>query len=414
MVMYRLLIAYSHRRLSSGGYMLYRKLGEHGPTVSILGFGAMRLPLLPAPGAPAAFDMNAPVDAAEATRMIEYAVEQGVNYFDTAYKYHGGQSEIVLGKALRPHRDKVMIATKLPPPFVNGPEDLERILNEQLEKLGTSHIDVCLLHGLDRDSWAKVQGFGALDFLNRAVADGRIRYPGFSFHDDVKVFKEIVDAYDWKVCQIQYNYYDEHAQAGKEGLLYAAGKGLGVIVMEPVRGGMLAEPVPDEVQAVWDSAPTKRAPAEWALRWVWKHGEVSTVLSGMSTMEQVVENVRVANEATANALSPEDIAVIASAREVYRRMVKVGCTACAYCMPCPQGLSIPTLFSAYNDTFVFPHKAEMVSVLYNTFLKPELRASACVDCGECEEKCPQHIEIRQQLKKVHEALFKPAGPAPAP
>jgi uncharacterized protein len=395
--------------------MLYRRLGAKGPIVSILGFGAMRLPLVsPAGGQTPAFDMNAPVDEAEATRMIEYAVEQGVNYFDTAYMYHGGQSELVLGRALKPYRDKVMISTKLPPPFVKGPDDFDRILNEQLDKLGTDHIDVYLLHGVDRAAWAKVRDLGVLTFLDRVVADGRIRYPGFSFHDDVKVFKEIVGAYDWRLCQIQYNYYDEHTQAGKEGLLHAASKGLGVVVMEPVRGGMLAEPVPVEVQAVWNEASTGRTPAEWALRWVWNHPEVSTLLSGMSTMSQVIENVKIAGNATANSLSSDEIALIGRARDVFKQMVKVGCTACAYCMPCHQGLSIPTLFSLYNDTFVFPHKAEFIAGLYNNFFRPEMQASACIECGECEEKCPQHIEIREQLKKVHERLFRPGMTPPGP
>jgi predicted aldo/keto reductase-like oxidoreductase len=329
--------------------MLYRKLGKDGPSVSVLGFGAMRLPLLnpPAPvDHPAVFDLNAPVDERESIGMIEYAVEHGVNYFDTAYMYHGGQSEAVLGRALKPHRDKVMIATKLPPPLVNGPEDFDRILGEQLKKLGTDYLDVYLLHGLDRDNWAKVRAMGVLEFLERTVADGRIRYPGFSFHDDVKVFREIVDAYRWRLCQIQYNYYDEHAQAGREGLLYAASKGLGVVVMEPVRGGMLAEPVPDRVKALIDGAPTKRSPAEWALRWVWNHGEVSTALSGMSTLNQVVENIRVAGEAVPGSLTADEIALIGSVRDVYRQMVRINCTSCGYCMPCPQGLSIPTLFAA--------------------------------------------------------------------
>jgi uncharacterized protein len=388
--------------------MLYRRLGRSGLNVSILGFGAMRLPTLNSTGQPAGgFDLNATVDEKESIRMIEYAFEQGVNYFDTAYMYHGGQSEVVLGKALKPHRDKVMISTKLPPPFVNGPGDFERILNEQLKKLGTSFVDVYLLHGLDSDSWIKVRDLGVLEFLDRAVADGRVRCPGFSFHDGVKVFKEIVDAYEWRLCQIQYNYYDEHAQAGKEGLLYAASKDLGVVVMEPIRGGKLAEPVPDEIQAIWDTASVKRTPAEWALRWVWNQGEVSTVLSGMSTVAQVMENIRLADDGQPDSLSPADLSLIDKAKRTYKEMVKVNCTACAYCMPCPSGVNIPMMFSAYNDLFVFPHKAEMVAALYNAFLKPEQRASACVECGECEEKCPQRIEIRDQLKKVHEALFRP-------
>jgi len=388
--------------------MLYRSLGNSGLDVSILGFGAMRLPLQNVSGSPATgYDPNAPIDEEEATKMIEYAIEKGVNYFDSAYMYHGGKSELTLGRALKPHRDRVMISTKLPVVLVNGPEDFDRFLDEQLKKLDTGFVDVYLLHGLSRESWSKVRDFGVLQFLDRAVADGRVRCAGFSFHDDAKVFTEIVDAYDWKLCQIQYNYYDEHSQAGKEGLLYAASKGLGVVIMEPIRGGMLAEPVPDQVRAIWDTAPVKRTPAEWALRWVWNHGEVSTVLSGMSTMAQVVENIRIADDGRLGSLSASELSLVDSVKRTYGAMVTVGCTACSYCMPCPSGVNIPMMFSAYNNLSVFPHKTEMTLALYNMFLKPEQRASACTECGECEEKCPQHIEIRDQLKKVHEALFRP-------
>ncbi len=387
--------------------MLYRNLWKNGPSASVLGFGAMRLPVVPAPGA-SGFDFGGPVDEAEASRMMVYAFEHGVNYFDTAYMYHGGKSELILGKTMKPFRDKVMLATKLPPSFVKGADDFDRILNDQLQKLQTSYIDVYLIHGVDRASWAKVRDLGVLPFLERAVADGRIRYPGFSFHDDASAFKDILDAYPWKVCQIQYNYYDEHDQAGKEGLRYAASKGVGVIVMEPVRGGKLAEPVPEAVQDIWNKSSLKRTPAEWALRWVWNHPEVATVLSGMSSMAQVEENIRIAAEARPNSLSDADLSLIAAVKETYRSMVKVNCTGCGYCMPCPQGLNIPILLSAYNDVFVFPDKAEHVAGLYNVFVPPEARASACVECGECEEKCPQHIDIKDQMKKVHETLNRPA------
>jgi uncharacterized protein len=387
--------------------MLYRQLGKTGLNVSVLGFGAMRLPLEASPdGPPKGFSPQAPVDRNESFRMIEYALNKGVNYFDTAYMYHGGMSEIILGEALKPVRDKVYISTKLPMILVNSPDDFDRILNEQLSRLQTGHVDVYLLHGLHEEVWNKVLSMGVLDFLARAKADGRVRHVGFSFHDSEKVFKEIVDSYDWELCQIQYNYYDEFAQPGRRGLAYGASKGLGVVIMEPIRGGMLAEPVPQEVQAIWDTSPIKRSPAEWALRWVWNHKEVSTVLSGMSTMAQVEENCRIADSAIASSLTGLEISLIEKARDTYRNMVKIGCTGCGYCMPCSSGVSIPTMFSGYNDLFVFPHKAEMIAMLYNVFLKPEQRASACSECGECEEKCPQHISIREELKKVHEALYR--------
>jgi uncharacterized protein len=388
--------------------MLYRKLGKSELNVSVLGFGAMRLPIESAPGAPAdVSNPNAPIDWPESIKMIEYAIDHGVNYFDSAYMYHGGKSELLVGDALKPYRDRVFLSTKLPVVLVNAATDFDKFLNEQLTKLQTDHVDVYLLHGLSEESWVKVRDMGILDFLDRAVSDGRVRNAGFSFHDDLKPFKEIVDAYDWKLCQIQYNYYDEHTQAGKEGLLYAASKGLGVVIMEPVRGGRLAEPVPDQVKALWDSASTKRTPAEWALRWVWNHAEVSTVLSGMSTMAQVVENIRIADDALPGTLTEQELSLVSKVRDAYKAMMKIDCTGCAYCMPCTTGVNIPMQFSAYNDLFVFPHKAEMMVMLYNWFLKPEQRASACIECGECEQKCPQHILIREELKKVHEALYRP-------
>lgn len=387
--------------------MLYRRLGSTPLSVSILGFGAMRLPLEQVGAdAPVAYDLNAPIDEKESIRMMEYAVAHGVNYFDSAYMYHGGKSETVLGKALKPYRDRVFIATKLPAVFVQGPGDFEKFLGEQLERLRTDYLDIYLLHGLHREVWSRIKEMGVLSFLDRVKSEGRVRFVGFSFHDDVRVFKEIVDSYDWALCQIQYNYYDEHAQAGKEGLKYAASKGMGVVIMEPVRGGMLAEPVPPEVEALWGSADIKRSPAEWALRWVWDHPEVSTSLSGMSTMEQVIANIGFAEEGEPNSLSPKELSLVREVREAYQKAFKVGCTGCSYCMPCQAGVSIPTMFSAYNDSFVFPHKAEMVAALYNIFLKPEQRASACIECGQCEEKCPQHIPIREELKNVHKRLSR--------
>jgi hypothetical protein len=228
---------------------------------------------------------------------------------------------------------------------------------------------------------------------------------GFSFHDEVKIFKEIVDSYDWEICQIQYNFFDENYQAGKAGLIYAASKGLGVAVMEPLRGGKLTDRIPAEVQAIWESTEKKRTPAEWALRWVWNHPEVSTALSGVSTMGQIMENIRVANEGKPNSLSEKELSMIARVREVYRKMLKIDCTGCAYCMPCETGVDIPLNFSLYNDMFMFKDP-EINVLLYNELISPERRASACIECGKCEEQCPQHLQIQEALKVVHEALFR--------
>jgi predicted aldo/keto reductase-like oxidoreductase len=383
--------------------MLYRKLKDD-ISVSILGFGAMRLPLIGGTQSPVdSFDPARSIDEEETQKMVEYAIEHGVNYFDTAYGYHSGKSEVVLGRALKPHRNEIIMATKLPVFLATGREDFDRFLDEQLERLSTAYLDLYLLHGLNEQTWAKVRGLGILEFLDRIQKDGRARRVGFSFHDCISLFKEIVDSYDWAMCQIQYNYLDEQYQAGKEGLSYAASKGLGVVIMEPLRGGKLAH-VPAEVQSLWDSSPEKRTPAEWALRWVWNHPEVSTVLSGMSTLDQVRENIRAAEKGKANSLSTPETSLINQAREVYRRMLKVACTGCGYCMPCPAGVNIPSNLALYNDMVVFNDPTSVM--IYNGFLSPEQRASACAECGECEEKCPQDIQIREELKKAHLTLHR--------
>ena len=298
-----------------------------------------------------------------------------------------------------------MIATKLPVWLVKEEKDFSKFLDEQMKRLETDYLDVYLLHGLNRQVWPKMLQLKVFEFLDRIQADGRVRHVGFSFHDDVKIFKEIVDSYDWEVCQIQYNFFDEHYQAGKEGLTYAASKGLGVVVMEPLRGGKLTDPIPAEVQAIWESAEKKRTPAEWALRWVWNHPEVSTALSGVSTMGQIMENIRVADEGEPNSLSEKELSIIRQVKEAYRRMLKIDCTGCAYCMPCETGVDIPLNFSFYNDLFMFKNP-EVNVLLYNELISPERRASACIECGKCEEQCPQHLQIQEELKVVHRALFR--------
>ncbi len=383
--------------------MLYRKLKED-ISVSILGFGAMRLPLIGGTQSPVdSFNPARLIDEEETQRMVEYAINHGVNYFDTAYNYHGGKSEVVLGKTLRPHRDKVYIATKLPVFSVTGRDDFDRLLDEQLKRLGTAYLDFYLLHGLNETTWANVRDLGVLKFLDRIQKDGRARHVGFSIHDTLSVFKDIVDSYSWAMCQIQYNYIDEQFQAGKEGLLYAASKGLGVVIMEPLRGGKLAN-VPIEVQNLFNSSPDKRTPIEWAFHWVWNHQEVSTVLSGMNSLDQVRENIRAAERGEANSLSTEEVALLNQAREVYRGMFKVDCTGCGYCMPCPAGVNVPSNLALYNDVLVFNDPSGVM--VYNAFLSAAQKASSCTECGECEEKCPQNIQIREELKKVHLTLHR--------
>lgn len=381
--------------------MLYRKLGKTGVDSSVLGFGAMRLPMVGNPTGTAGFDPNIPIEEVEATRMIEHALEQGVNYFDTAYGYHGGQSEVFLGKVLRPHRSRVMIATKLPLWKLEKPEDLEKLFNEQLKKLGTDYLDCYLLHGLGTNTWAKAKELGALEFLDRLRSSGRIRFAGFSFHDEIKVLKNIIDSFNWDMCLLQFNYYDQEYQAGTQGVAYAAAKGLGVVVMEPLRGGKLADKVPEDIQALWNEAPVRRTPAEWAMRWVWDHPEVTTVLTGSSSLSQLQDHTRIAGEAVAHSLTAEEHALIDRVRQEYRKKLKIECTGCAYCMPCPNGVDIPQNFNLYNDSFLF-QEGELSSFFYKEFMSPEQRASGCFDCLICLEKCPQKIDIPTALKQVQD------------
>jgi len=375
--------------------MQYRKFGRLDWKVSALGFGCMRFPTKG--------DDHSNIDEPEATRMLYYAIDHGVNYLDTAYPYHGGNSEKFLGRVLKgEYREKVRLATKLPSWLIESPEDFDRYLNEQLERLQTEHIDFYLLHGLNEDRWHKLHALEVLTWAEGAMADGRIGHLGFSFHDDYEVFKEIIDAYDgWTFCQIQYNYMDVEEQAGTKGLKYAASKGLAVVVMEPIRGGRLVNP-PPPVQELWDSAPKKRTPADWALQWVWNHPEVSVVLSGMSTMEQVKENVASAEVSGPNKLTEEELALIARVRERYRELCPIPCTKCEYCMPCPNGVNIPRNFEIFNEGVMY-NRIEDARRMYER-LPEEERASACVQCLQCEELCPQQIPISEWMVRVHEVL----------
>ena len=376
--------------------MLYRKMKEADPELSILGFGAMRLPVLP----------DGHVDEPEATRMIRYAIDHGVNYIDTAYPYHGGVSELVVGRALADgYRDRVHLATKLPSWLVKTRGDMDRYLDEQLKKLQTDRIDFYLVHGLIGPFWENLSSLGVLGFLDDAISDGRIRYAGFSFHDTPKLFKEIVKAYDWTFAQIQYNFMDEDYQAGTKGLLYAAKKGLGVVVMEPIRGGLLAKDVPG-ITEMWQKVSARRTPAEWALRWVWNHPEVTVVLSGMSTFDQLVQNIAWADDGLPDSLNRKELAVFDRVRKEFGKRMAIPCTGCKYCQPCPHGVSIPECFELYNQAHMYDAK-EAVQQRYTMFLGgffdgiPSY-ASCCEDCGECEEKCPQGLPIRENLRKVSE------------
>jgi len=337
------------------------------------------------------------IDDEKAANMLRYAVDSGVNYIDTAYPYHGGMSEVVIGKALEGgYREKVYLATKLPSWLITSREDMDKYLNEQLERLKTDYIDFYLVHSLNKDFWANVTKHGVFDFLDSALKDGRIKYTGFSFHDDISLFKEIIDSYPWDLCQIQFNFMDENFQAGKEGLRYAASKGLGVVIMEPLRGGYLVSKVPQDVQAAWDSAAIKKSPVEWSLRYLWNYPEVSVVLSGMSDPSHVEDNIRLAEKGLPNSLTPEENQLISKVNEMYKAKIRVNCTGCQYCMPCPSGVNIPECFKFYNNAEMFDN-VEGEKLQYNNL---EGKASNCTECGQCEEKCPQQSPIRDRLKEV--------------
>jgi len=375
--------------------MQYRTLGKTGLEVSALGFGLMRLPVIDG--------KDDAIDEPKAIEMIRHAIDQGVNYVDSAYVYHGGSSEKLIGKALADgYREKVILATKLPVWDVKSIEDADRILNEQLARCQTNTIDCYLLHCLTVDRWPAVRDLGITDWLLRAQADGRIGKIGFSFHDKLDVFKEIVEAFDWDFCQIQYNFMNEDVQAGTEGLQYAAARNLGVVIMEPLFGGTLVGG-PDEVMAIWKEGG-KINGVDSALKWLWNKPEVSLVLSGMGTMEQVVQNLASADASGVGLMSEADQALVARVREAYKSFAPVPCTKCHYCMPCPNGVDIPGVFELYNNGVILQGSSLGLSKGLYKLMPESARADRCSACGACEDKCPQQIRVSEEMPKVHEGL----------
>jgi predicted aldo/keto reductase-like oxidoreductase len=371
--------------------MEYRTLGKTNVKVSALGFGTMRLPTR---------GKESEVDEATAVTMLRYAIDNGVNYVDTAYVYHGGNAEVVVGKALSEgFRDKVHLATKLPIWSVQTLADCERILQEQLFRLKTDHIDFYLLHCLQKKSWQRMQALGVLNWAEQAQANGRVRHFGFSFHDTYEALTEILDQYDWSFCQIQYNFVNEEVQAGTQGLKYAASKGLGVIIMEPLFGGTLAKP-PQPVQEIWEAAGGRHTPVDLALRWLWDKPEVSLVLSGMSTLEQVKDNLASACRSRVGCLNEEERALISRAQGRYKELSPIPCTRCGYCLPCPNGVNIPINFELFNNASVFQESTVVLCRNLYYFLPETERASACQACATCEDCCPQQIPIGELMGKV--------------
>jgi predicted aldo/keto reductase-like oxidoreductase len=344
------------------------------------------------------------INEAETVRMIRHALDRGVNYFDTAYIYHEGASETVLGKALRGHRDRVKIATKSPVWLIEKEADFDRMLNEQLCRLQTDHIDFYLFHALDKKRWSEiVPKYKLLEKAEAAIRDGRIRHLGFSFHDNYESFPDIVNGYDgWTFCQIQYNYMDTENQAGTRGLKLAAAKGLAVVIMEPLLGGRLAHP-PASIRQVIERSSVKRSPADWALQWLWNQPEMSVVLSGMSNLDQVNANLDSAAHARSHSFQATDLKLIADLQQKYRERAAIPCTKCNYCMPCPNGVNIPANFEIYNEAFLH-EDIPGARFKYQIFITEAARASVCVACHVCEDHCPQKIPISEWMPKVHALL----------
>ncbi len=376
--------------------MKYRNFGKIDWKPSALGFGAMRLPV--------ENEDRGNIKEDEAIDMIRWAFDNGVNYIDTAWPYHEGNSETLVGKALKDgYRKKVKVATKLPSWEIEKADDPDEIFEEQLKKLDIEKIDFYLIHSLNKKRWDELQSvdIDIFEWMKDKRDEGKIDYLGFSFHDDLETFKEIVDTYDWDFCQIQYNYLDQDFQAGKSGLRYAAEKGLGVVIMEPLRGGKLAKEPPTSIKKIWSEAETDRSPVEWALKWLWNQPEVSLVLSGMSELKQVKENVRYASESGEDILTEKDKKIINKVAKKYMEISPVECTGCNYCVPCPNDVSIPRNFRIYNESEIYD-EFDKYKKMWDERMNEDSRASNCVECGQCMDSCPQHIDIIERLKEVSE------------
>lgn len=377
---------------------MHYRMDRYGNRLSVLGFGCLRFP-----------QKLGRIDLEETEREIRLAVDSGINYFDTAYIYGG--SEAALGEILEKNglRDQIKIATKLPHYLIRNRVGIEKLFTEELKRLRTDHVDYYLMHMLnDVETWERLKALGIEDWIAEKKKGGAIGQIGFSYHGNTEMFCKIVDAYDWDFCQIQYNYLDEHTQAGRTGLRYAHSKGLPVIVMEPLRGGKLVQRLPEKAKQAFAAYPEQRSPAEWGLRWLWDQPEVTVVLSGMNSEAMVLENVRAANAAQAGVLSAREREVYAAAVEAIREQTAVGCTGCGYCQPCPKGVDIPGIFAIYNRWYGEDKSGARKEYLKCTTLRRNATAASnCIGCGKCERHCPQGIEIRKELQNAQKALEGP-------
>lgn len=374
--------------------MQYRTFNNINVSTSLLGMGAMRLPL----------NADGSVNESEAIRIIRHAIDSGINYVDTAYGYHGGTSEVIVGKALQDgYREKIILADKMPAWLAKDEADMKQIFFTQLERLGVDCIDMYLVHNINKGIWKRCQKFNVMDFLTEMKAQGKIKHIGFSFHDSLEFFEEVLDAYPWEFCQIQLNYMDIDHQAGVKGMKLAAEKGLGVIVMEPLKGGRLTDKIPPVIQKIWDEASVKRSPAEWAFKWLAAQPEVTLMLSGMSSMKQLEENISIFSKDDLNDLTENEKELVQKVSDEYNRLIPYSCTGCQYCMPCPQKIDIPKVLSYFNDWNVYEQNPS-TKMEYSTWMTKY--ASDCIGCGACEENCPQSLPIVNAMKEAAEAFGK--------
>jgi predicted aldo/keto reductase-like oxidoreductase len=386
--------------------MQYRTFGSLDYKPSALGFGCMRFP-----------SKDGQLDVDEAVAMIRSGIDSGINYLDTAYPYHDGRSEGIVGQAIKGgYRDKVKITTKMPTWLVKKAEDFDTLLDEQLSRLGLDSVDFYLLHSIGKDEYQRLKTLGVLEWAEKAMAQGRFGRLGFSSHDSFEGIKYVLDDYDsWVLCQIQYNYIDSVGEPGTKCLKYIASKGVAAVIMEGLRGGSLVGP-PPPIEKIWDKAARKRSPADWGLQWLWSQPEVSLVLSGMSSMEQVEQNIASASASRPGLLSAEELGLFDEARAEYKKLTAVPCTGCRYCMPCPNGVDIPRNFGIYNDGIRFdkPEKARgdyawMLQAQKLGLAKADERAASCVGCRACEAQCPQKIPIADWMEQLKRSL---GGDAP--
>lgn len=387
--------------------MQYREIKKTGEKLSLLGFGCMRFQTK------FGRQYSNLIDTETAKKQLFHAIDLGINYLDTAYPYHFGASESFLGEHIlsTPYRNKINIATKLPCYLINDRAGIQKFFDLQMKKLKVECIDYYLLHAIELRSYEKMKRLGIIEFIEKIKKEGKIRNMGFSFHGTKDEFPKIADDYDWDFVQVQYNLLDEHFQAGIDGIKHAASKGMGVIIMEPLRGGSLVNSLPSEVAKIYKEAPVKRTPAEWAMKWIADRPEVTTILSGMNTIEQINENAEILSASHPCTMTAEDKKVTEGAKDAFNKLLKVRCTECGYCMPCTAGINIPATFKNYNNYYLFSKgRAKAQHMIYSGFRTKDGKphwTSACIGCGKCERVCPQKIHITEELRNAGKVLETP-------